>query len=171
MDDILLEVNRHGFVEETHFTIAYSPVPDDTAPRGIGGVLAMGHEITEKIVGERRVEALRDLGARTGESKTAEVACAIAAETLARYARDIPFALFYLIDADGKRARLVGATGVGMGEATSPLVVDLNEDAEHGSVWPLAGAVRDRAMVIIDDSPSAFATCRPVPGRIRRTRP
>ena len=27
-DDILLDINRHGFMEETHFTIAYSPVPD-----------------------------------------------------------------------------------------------------------------------------------------------
>ena len=27
-DDICIEINRHGFVEETHFTIAYSPVPD-----------------------------------------------------------------------------------------------------------------------------------------------
>jgi hypothetical protein len=37
MEDILLELNRHDFTEETHFTIAYSAVPDDTAPRGIGG--------------------------------------------------------------------------------------------------------------------------------------
>jgi hypothetical protein len=70
MEDILLEVNRHGFFEETHFTIAYSPVPDDTAPRGIGGVLATVHEITEKIIGERRLSALRDLGSRAGEAKT-----------------------------------------------------------------------------------------------------
>src|SRR6201996_7714429 len=86
MDDIELELRRHGFAEETHFTIAYSPVPDDTAPRGIGGVLAIVQESTEKIVGERRVEALHDLGARTGEARTAEAACAIAAETLANYA-------------------------------------------------------------------------------------
>jgi hypothetical protein len=46
-EDIFLEVDRYGFVEETHFTIAYSPVPDETAPRGIGGVLATVHEITE----------------------------------------------------------------------------------------------------------------------------
>ena len=39
MEDIFLEVNRHGFVEETHFTIAYSPVPDEAVPAGIGGVL------------------------------------------------------------------------------------------------------------------------------------
>src|SRR4029079_5393875 len=29
-DDIHLELRRSGFLEETHFTIAYSPVPDDT---------------------------------------------------------------------------------------------------------------------------------------------
>src|SRR5689334_2056303 len=31
-DDLFLELNRYDFVEETHFTIAYSPVPDDTTP-------------------------------------------------------------------------------------------------------------------------------------------
>jgi len=51
VEDICLEPNRYGFVEETHFTIAYSPVPDETAPNGIGGVLATVHEITAKVVG------------------------------------------------------------------------------------------------------------------------
>ena len=73
-DDILLEVRRHGFLEECHFVIAYSPVPDETVPSGIGGVLATVHEISEKIVAERRVRALRDLGARAGEAKGAEEA-------------------------------------------------------------------------------------------------
>lgn len=59
-DDILLEIDRRGFVEETHFTIAYSPVPDETAPGGVGGVLATMHEITEKVVAERRLAALRE---------------------------------------------------------------------------------------------------------------
>ncbi len=36
MEDIELAINRHGFMEESHFTVAYSPVPDETAPRGIG---------------------------------------------------------------------------------------------------------------------------------------
>ena len=85
------------------------------------------------------------------------MACAIAAETLANYARDVPFALLYLIDPDGKRARLVGATGVGMGEAVSPLVVVLDADAECGPAWPLAAAVRDKAMVAIEDLAARFA--------------
>ncbi|MGH6680103.1 MAG: PAS domain-containing protein, partial [Bradyrhizobium sp.] len=96
MDDLPLEINRHGFLEETHFTVAYSPVPDDTAPNGIGGVLATVHEITEKIIGERRIAALRDLSAGTSEAKSANDACALAARALAGYPRDVPFALIYL---------------------------------------------------------------------------
>ena len=62
MEDLPLEFNRYGFLEETHFTVAYSPVPDQTAPGGIGGVLATVHEISEKVVGQRRVAVLRDSG-------------------------------------------------------------------------------------------------------------
>ena len=75
-------MNRHGFVEETHFTVAYSPVPDETAANGIGGVLATVHEITDKVIAERRVQALRDLGLRSGEARTAEEASVIAAQSL-----------------------------------------------------------------------------------------
>ena len=137
-DDIFLEVNRHGFVEESHFTIAYSPVPDETVPSGIGGVLATVHEITGKVVGDRRVVVLRDLGARSSDARTAEVACAIAAETLATHSKDIPFALLYLIDANRKEARLAGSAGVAPDEPSSPAVVSLEGDAADKAVWPLA---------------------------------
>ncbi|HSS00975.1 MAG TPA: hypothetical protein VLM79_28155, partial [Kofleriaceae bacterium] len=60
-EDIALELHRNGFLEETHFTIAYSPVPDETVASGIGGVVATVIEITEKVVAERRVVVLRDL--------------------------------------------------------------------------------------------------------------
>ncbi len=66
-----------------------------TVPRGIGGVLATVHEITEKVVGERRVVALRDVGTAGAEAKTAEEACALAASTLAAHNRDVSFALLY----------------------------------------------------------------------------
>ena len=65
MDDIPLELDRRGFLEETHFTIAYSPVPDETVASRIGRVLATVHEITDKVIGERRVHALHDPGARS----------------------------------------------------------------------------------------------------------
>jgi GAF domain-containing protein len=155
MDDIPLEINRHGFAEETHFTIAYSPVPDETAPRGIGGVLATVHEITDKVVGERRVVALRDLGSRSADAKTAEAACAGAAATLGNHAKDISFALLYLIDPDGKRARLAGTAGIGVGAAASPCVIELAGRCSS-AVWPLLEAVRSEEMVIVDNLGGRF---------------
>jgi signal transduction histidine kinase len=126
MEDILLEINRHGFVEETHFTIAYSPVPDESAPSGIGGVLATVHEITQKVVAERHVALLSDLGRRSlVEAQTADAACATAARILAKQAIDIPFAAIYLLDPDGKRARLAGTSGMDSGEPMSPAVIDV----------------------------------------------
>jgi signal transduction histidine kinase/DNA-binding response OmpR family regulator len=163
MEDIFLEPNRHGFVEETHFTVAYSPVPDDTAPRGIGGVLATVHEITEKVVGERRLAALRDLGSRAGEAKTAEEACMIAAETLGNHAKDVPFALVYLIDPDGRRARLACAAGIAAGVDFSPVVAELADDAENRSGWPLSEVVRSAAMLVVDDLPACFHAIPPGP--------
>jgi hypothetical protein len=142
-EDLLLVINRHGFAEETHWLIAYSPVPDEGVAGGIGGVLATVHEVTEKVVGERRMDALRDLGTRPAEAKTAEAACAVAARTLGTHAKDVPFALLYLTDADGRYARLAGAAGVTPGEAVSPQVVYLGADDAGG--WPMADFVPSNA--------------------------
>jgi PAS domain S-box-containing protein len=155
-DDIMLEMNRYGFTEETHFTIAYSPVPDESAPGGIGGVLATVNEITEKVIGERRIVALRDLGARVGDARTAEEACLIAAKTLTIHDRDIPFALFYLIDEDGKQARLAGAAGVQVNEEISPSVVEL--DPRQEDFWPMAAAKRSETMKVVKNLGERFSS-------------
>ena len=155
-EDIQLEINRHGFVEETHFTIAYSPVPDDTVPGGIGGVLATVHEITEKVVAERRVIALRDLGARVGDARTPEEAGAIAAQTLSAHDKDIPFVLIYLLDDDRRLARLAGATGIEPGSDISPLTIDLREPGARG--WPVAQALDKDALEVVKPLTDHFAS-------------
>jgi PAS domain S-box-containing protein len=149
-DDIELEINRYGFTEETHFTIAYSPVPDEITDSGIGGVLATVTEITDKVIGERRLIILRDLGARATEAKTAQDACQIAADTLAKHTKDVPFALLYLVDTDRKRARLAGASGIGSGEAISPLSVTIGVD---DAVWQFP---QNGTMSVVDDLASRF---------------
>src|SRR3984957_569104 len=152
-EDILLEINRHGFVEETHFTIAYSPVPDETMPSGIGGVLATVHEITEQVIGERRVVALGDLGAQAADAKTGEEACRLAAKTLAAHDKDVPFALLYLIDTDGKRARLAGRAGLGDGLGCPPLV-ELGRDEEEPCL--LTEVIRMETMQVVGDLATRF---------------
>jgi signal transduction histidine kinase len=150
MEDILLEYQRHDFLEEAHFTIAYSPVPDDSVPSGIGGVLATVQEITEKVVGDRRVAVLRDLGACSADANTAEEACVIAAQALRRHPRDIPFALLYLIDSNHGAAYLAATCGIEKSSPDAPLVVHLRGDASN-SVWPIHEVVKSDQMLVVDD--------------------
>lgn len=149
MDDIPLEVNRHGFVEESHFTIAYSAAPDHTAPRGIGGVLCMAHEITEKVVAERRAEALGNLGTRIGEAKTVEEAASLAMAALGNHPEDVPFAALYLFDERHETARLAAAVGVAVGEPAAPLI--LRVKADDAQPWPVAELLRTDSTIIVDD--------------------
>jgi PAS domain S-box-containing protein len=59
---------RAAAVEDARFTISYSPIPDATAPGGVGGVLATCIETTERV---RKEEALRVLNDRL-EAEIAE---------------------------------------------------------------------------------------------------
>ena len=160
MEDIELHINRHGFLEESHFTIAYSPVPDDTAARGIGGVLATVHEITEKVIGERRIVILRDLGSRASHAKTAEDACAVAGAVLSNHAKDVPFALLYLIDPEGNEVRLAGAAGVAPGEAVSPLQMPMGASV---APWPVADVLQRHEIVVVDNLAGRFNGVPPGP--------
>ena len=188
-EDLAVEVKRHGFVEETHFTVAYSPVPDESAPRGIGGVLATVHETTEKVIGERRVGLLGELGARSlAEAATAESACIVAAQTLSRHPDDVPFALLYLIETDSttgrRQARLAGAAGVAPGEPISPRVIELphlsassasghrlaaedrQQETDHAIAshpWPFAEALETDAGRIVENLVARFGQVPPGP--------
>jgi signal transduction histidine kinase/DNA-binding response OmpR family regulator len=105
-------------------------------------------EITEKIVGERRIAALRDLGATAGEARTAEDACALAARALQGHDKDIPFALFYLLDANGETARLVAATGSAERDPAHVPVITLS--GSGNGVWPLADVLAGNAPVTVE---------------------
>jgi PAS domain S-box-containing protein len=163
MEDLQLEVLRYDRLEESHFTFAHSPVPDDAEPSGIGGVLGTVHEITAQVLGERRGLVLRELGSRSGAAKTAEEACLIAARTLSLHPKDIPFALIYLLDADGKQAHLAGAAGIEMGNVESPLQIDLSGDCSPEAVWPLAKTVRSETMQIVENLQAKLPSVPPGP--------
>ncbi len=162
-DDLLLEIRRNGFVEETHWTIAYGPVADETAADGIGGVAATAHEITEKVIGERRMVLLRELGARAAEAKTAKQACSIAAETLARHPKDIPFALLYLLDDDHKRARLAGRAGVVPGALESAVAIDLDDVTGNDQRWPFSATLASGALQVVEDLQNLLSRVPPGP--------
>ncbi len=146
--DLLLEMNRYGYVEETYFTFAYSPIPSDD---GVGGLLITVQETTAQVLTERRLKLLRDLAAHCAEAKTAEDVCAAAAEILAANPADVPFALLYLIQPGGHRARRVSMAGfdryAGPGAPEfvaldSPTAASGDAASFETTSWPLAEAER-----------------------------
>src|SRR5260221_5678853 len=97
LEDQRMFLARNGYLEETFFTFSFSPIRDESG--GVGGLFHPVTETTAKMVSERRIRALRDLAARTGKAQTSQEALTLAAQTLAEFDLDIPFALFYLLDA------------------------------------------------------------------------
>ncbi len=153
----LLLLERQGFAEECYFTFSYSPIRVESG--GVGGVYCAVTETTRQVIGARRLRTLRDLGARTADAQATEEACRLAAEVLAGNPADLPFALIYLLDADGRRAHLAGAAGVASGVDPAPAVVELAV-ADAGKGWPLGAAARRGGARRLDDLEARFG---PIP--------
>ncbi len=51
-------IERHGVTEEARFTISYSPIPEPSAPHGIGGLLATVVETTNRVRNENTLRLL-----------------------------------------------------------------------------------------------------------------
>jgi PAS domain S-box-containing protein len=119
-DSLLLFLERSGFSEETYHTFSYSPLSDDDGR--IAGMLCVVTEVTERIVGERRLASLSTLGTGlTAARSEAEVIDAIAAG-LAAAAKDLPFSLLYLKSGQGELV-LARATGIVGGHRAAPPIL------------------------------------------------
>jgi signal transduction histidine kinase len=144
-DDLYLPLERHGYPEETHMSFAVSSIrEDDGAPTAL---LVTLRETTEKVLIARMVDCLDALSTRCFPAETAEEACRVVAEVTNGYLRDLPFTLMYLVDADGKHARLAAHSGLASPpESVAPAVVSL--DAEPGTTpWDIAGVVSRQVAV------------------------
>jgi PAS domain S-box-containing protein len=141
-----LIMHRNGYPEETYYTFSYSPVPNDDG--GIGGILCANTDDTQRIIGERQLDLLRELAAGTADSRSLEEVGERAARCLASNPLDLPFALIYLLDPDRTQARLAGAAGVTPGPA-APATIPLDAPA----VWPLAASLTVPHPTLIDLAP------------------
>lgn len=137
-EDFPLFMTRNGYVEETYVTFSYAPLRDETG--AVGGIFCACNETTERVLSERRLKTLRDLGARANETQTVAEACQTAVQILNSNPYDVPFALLYLLDGndanDEKRARLAARTGLPLDPVICPQSIDLHPSAD--SPWRLA---------------------------------
>src|SRR6185369_10375581 len=129
-EDLLLVMDRNLRREENYFTFSYSPIRGDEDK--IDGIFCACYETTGRVVGERRLQTLRDLGRIA--VKSAEEACQSAVNTLAANPYDVPFALVYLLEDEAHEARLVCASGMEtLHVAADPATWPLREVFETGS--------------------------------------
>jgi two-component sensor histidine kinase len=80
---------------------------------------------------------LREIASRTWDADSVEEVYALSARALACDTRDMPFAMIYGLEADGKHARLRGHCGIEPGHAAAPEVIPL----DRGALWPISDVV------------------------------
>ena len=134
-EDLLLILQRKLPREEGYFTFSYSAICDDDGT--IGGIFCACYETTTRVLGERRLRTLRDLNRTVAGARTVQATCEIAARTLGENRHDIPFALIYLLDGDGRQAGLFAASAIETGGSAAPLKIDLEDASDSQSNWPL----------------------------------
>ncbi|MET8282425.1 SpoIIE family protein phosphatase [Micromonospora sp. NPDC005174] len=130
-------LDRSGFVEQTYFDVSYDPIRG--ADGSVSGVYCIVNETTGRVVGERRLRTLSELGAELADVSSAGELGRTAADVLGRHSADVPFALIYLADGTGA-FRLTGASGV------DPAAVAVTPDRFAGLVAegvPATMQVRD----------------------------
>ncbi|MFY1619887.1 SpoIIE family protein phosphatase [Micromonospora sp. WMMD736] len=110
-------LDRSGFVEQTYFDVSYDPIRD--VDGSVSGVYCIVNETTGRVVGERRLRALSELGAELADVNSAGELGRTAADVLGRHCADVPFALIYLADDTGE-FRLTGASGVDPAAVDAP---------------------------------------------------
>ncbi|MEY9886510.1 PAS domain S-box-containing protein [Catenulispora sp. MAP5-51] len=176
---LLLFLERSGYPEESYHTFSYSPLRDDDG--AIVGMLCVVSEDTERVIGERRMATLRDLGSDLSVVRTEREMLAFAVAQLDRNPYDLPFTLTYLFQEDGT-AHLIAATGIADSHpaaaellAAEPIDAELPTSeplaveplaaepltaqpptAGSAAIWPVAAAARGESVVMPLDGP-AFA--------------
>ncbi|MFG1888637.1 ATP-binding protein [Micromonospora sp. NPDC049051] len=124
-----LLLDRAGYREEAYFSVSHAPARDDEG-RTVG-VLTVCSEVTEQVVGERRLRLLRDLSVG-GDGRTVDVGstCARLAQAIGGHPLDVPFAAIYLREgALLRRAAHVGGAAVA---AALPGTLPAGEGHEWG---------------------------------------
>jgi signal transduction histidine kinase len=130
-----LLMERSGYREEAYFSVSHAPAEDDEGQ--ITGMLAVCSEVTQQVLGERRLRLLRDLASRAGESRSMEKTCQDVATAIAEHPLDVPFALVYLRNPEDGTLSLRGAVGV-------------SGEGAREALWPLQRAAAGEAVLVED---------------------
>jgi signal transduction histidine kinase/DNA-binding response OmpR family regulator/serine phosphatase RsbU (regulator of sigma subunit)/anti-sigma regulatory factor (Ser/Thr protein kinase) len=142
---LLLFLERSGYAEETYHTFSYSPLTDDEGR--VAGMLCVVTEETDRVIGERQMATLRDLGAGLTLAGSEHEVFVAVARHLGADDRSLPFTLTYLFDDEGTTAHLACATGIPVGHPAAPAALPLR-GGDAGSPWPADALTSGTATVL-----------------------
>lgn len=94
----LLIMERNGYPEETYYTFSYTPIPGDDG--GTAGMICANTDDTERIISERQLRTLTQLGKRLVNCQTNTEIITRTIDSLKENEYDFPFVLFYSISGD-----------------------------------------------------------------------
>jgi len=123
-DSMLFIMERKGYQEEVYVSFCYSPVPgDDGTMKGLFCVCA---DNTERVINERSLQTLRELGAIAFDEKSLQIIYRNVADALGKNNKDFPFATVYKIENNGCTAEATASTGANNKQYLLPAVIDLD---------------------------------------------
>lgn len=138
-DNLLLFLDRNGFLEETYHTFSYSAITDTEGK--IVGILTPVAQTTERVIAERRLNTLRNLGRTRAE--TQKEILPIIGEVLRTNRMDLPLCAFFSLDSE------TGAFQLLMSNADTNAAYEyLNSESMHKN---LLGAISSEAITVLEN--------------------
>lgn len=130
---LLLLLERNGYAEETYHTFSYSPLLGDSGE--VAGVFCAVSEETERVIGERRMDTMRQLASGLAASNTAAEVYEASRSVLSECRKDLPFSALYVFSPDGQAER-VWTSGVKDCDALAPAFIELADATwDLASIW------------------------------------
>jgi signal transduction histidine kinase len=167
-EDLLMYFARRLPAEEVYVRFSFGPIVSPDGAR-VDGIFCPCTETTDRVISERRIDLLRQLGQRQAGARQSTEVARSALDALARNPLDIPFAAVYLRQPQAPLARQIGSIGLD-NVAASALPTELamipnahkryTPDRPHGALAgsgpepqlltvPIPGASRDDSLGLL----------------------
>ncbi len=144
-ESLLLIMERNGYPEETYYTFSYSPVPGDEG--GTNGIICANTDDTERIVGERQLMTLKDLGKHLPDSLGDDDIYNRTISILKENPQDFPFACIYKADLKTGMLQMSGKTDDSLSAAILPDALEIGSSV--GLQWQFHEAIHTNKTVVV----------------------
>ena len=103
-------LERYGYLEEAFMTFSFSPIRDESG--NVGGIFHPISEATEKMLGVRRNQVIRDLAITINKSKSLQEMCLLTSKLSPALELDLPFLIFAELNSNTGKYDLKNSLGL-----------------------------------------------------------